>query len=105
MLAGVLHAVRNTGLKIPDDVSIISVGDTDLSQLFTPAITSLTWDFEAVGAAVAELVLKQLRGEDPRRSGAGAIIISTQLLLRASCAPCRAPARHVAMTKACKTKT
>jgi LacI family transcriptional regulator len=88
MLAGVLHAVRNAGLRIPDDVSIISVGDTDLSQLFTPAITSLTWDFEAVGSAVAELVLKQLRGEDPAADPAPArIVITTQLLLRASCAP------------------
>ncbi len=88
ILAGVLQGLHHAGLVAAEDVSVVSVGDTDLSQLFTPAITSLTWDLEAVGTAAAELLLKRLPGPravpivEPER-----IVITTQLVLRDSCAP------------------
>ena len=44
ILAGVLQALRHSGRSVPEDVSVISIGDTDLSQLFSPAITALNWD-------------------------------------------------------------
>jgi LacI family transcriptional regulator len=92
ILAGVLQGLRHSGLAAADDISVISVGDTDLSQLFSPAITSLTWDFEAVGTAAAELLLKRLPTSaaatrlEPER-----ILITTQLVLRESCAPLSKP--------------
>jgi len=85
ILAGVLQGLRHTGRSVPDDVSVISIGDTDLSQLFSPGITALTWDLEAVGTAVAELLLRRLNPSveaEPER-----IVITTQLVLRESCAP------------------
>lgn len=93
ILAGVLQGLRHSGLAAADDISVLSVGDTDLSQLFSPAITSLTWDFEAVGTAAAELLLKRL----PTAPGAAIveaerIVITTQLVLRESCAPPTRPA-------------
>jgi LacI family transcriptional regulator len=102
ILAGVLQGLRHSGLSVPDDVSVVGVGDTDLSQLFSPAITSLTWDLEAVGTATAELMLARLPaapGHDsvePER-----IVMTTQMILRDSCGPSsspsavlRAPSRH-----------
>lgn len=97
ILAGVLQGLRHAGRSVPDDVSVVSIGDTDLSQLFSPGITALTWDLEAVGTALAELLLKRLdaRGEpEPER-----IVITTQLVLRESCVPAQ-PARAPAAAKA-----
>jgi LacI family transcriptional regulator len=85
ILSGVLQALRHSGRSVPDDISVISIGDTDLSQLFSPGITSLTWDLEAVGTALAELLLKRLDSEqaiEPER-----IVITTQMILRESCGP------------------
>lgn len=85
ILAGALHAIRHAGRSVPGDASVVSIGDTDLSQLFTPAITSLTWDLDAVGHALAERLLRQLGAEsahEPER-----IVMTTQLVLRESCAP------------------
>lgn len=85
ILAGVLQALRHSGRAAPDDVSVISIGDTDLAQLFNPAITSLSWDLEAVGRAVVQSLLKRLDSEqdvEPER-----IVITTQMLLRESCGP------------------
>ena len=85
ILAGALQGLRHSGRSIPDEVSVIGVGDTDLSRLFTPAITTLTWDLEAVGTAAAELLMKRLeRGHEaePER-----ILITTEMILRESCGP------------------
>ena len=87
ILSGVLQAIRHSGQTIPEEISVIGIGDTDLSRLFSPAITSLTWDLDAVGSAAAELLLKRLDQEEeaePER-----VIITTQLVLRESCSPAR----------------
>ena len=99
ILSGVLQGLRHAGRTVPDDASVVSIGDTDLSQLFTPAITSLTWDLDAVGHALAERLLRQLGAEsahEPER-----IVMTTQLVLRESCAPLKPAA--VARKKAVKS--
>ncbi|BCN38230.1 transcriptional regulator [Alicycliphilus denitrificans] len=85
ILAGVLQALRHSGRSIPGDVSVVSIGDTDLSQLFSPSITSLTWDLAAVGTACAELLLRRLSAGG--RTQHERILITTQMLLRESCGP------------------
>lgn len=87
ILAGVLQGLRHTGRKVPEDASVVSIGDTDLSRLFTPAITSLTWDLPMIGELVAELLLKQLTDGVP--TDGKRIAISTRLIPRESCAPVR----------------
>ena len=87
ILSGVLQGLRHAGLTAPEDASVISIGDTDLSQLFSPGITSLTWDFEAVGTAVAELMLKRLPGAPAAATEPERVVITTQMVLRESCAP------------------
>ena len=91
ILSGVLHALRQSGRQVPADASVISIGDTDLSQLFNPAITSLTWDLDAVGRALAQLLLKRVgaaQAVDPQR-----VVIATRLVLRESCAALTHPTR------------
>lgn len=85
ILSGVLQALRHSGRVAPDDASVVSIGDTDLSQLFSPAITSLTWDLEAVGTAVAELLLRRLDSAAPLEQER--IVLTTQMVLRESCGP------------------
>ncbi|MEJ8858138.1 substrate-binding domain-containing protein [Variovorax robiniae] len=94
ILSGVLQALRHSGRSVPDDASVLSIGDTDLSQLFSPAITSLTWDFEAVGTALAQLLLKRLDRDlkaEPER-----IVLTTQMVLRESVASAQAPKNKAA---------
>ena len=49
--------------RCPRDLSVLSVGDTDLAAVHTPAITALRWSLEDVGRAAAELLLQRLRGD------------------------------------------
>jgi len=92
ILAGVLQAIRHTGHSVPRDVSVISIGDTDLSQLFSPSITSLSWDLGVLGTCAAQLALKQLgRNDDADTPQGNRIVIKTQLVLRESCGPVGPP--------------
>jgi LacI family transcriptional regulator len=85
ILSGVLQALRYTGRTVPDDVSVISIGDTDLSQLFNPTITALTWDLAAVGTATAELLLRRLDAAQPAERER--VLMTTELVMRESCGP------------------
>jgi len=97
IMTGVLQAIRHSGRSIPDDVSMVGVGDSDISLLVSPNITTLTWNLGAVGTAAAELLLKQLDAAAPRPAPER-VLITTELMLRDSCAPLRAqatkPHRH-----------
>lgn len=83
MLPGVLRAVRERGLLIPRDISIVAGADTDLAALAHPAITAVRWDNAAWGRTAVELLLDRMAaGPDgqPRRE-----TIETELVERESC--------------------
>jgi LacI family transcriptional regulator len=85
ILAGALRAARDLGLSVPGDLSVLSVGDTDLAAVHTPAITALRWSLEDVGRAAAELLLQRLRGDDGGAQSRA--LLPVDLVLRDSCAP------------------
>lgn len=85
ILAGVLRAARDLGLAVPRDLSVLSVGDTDLAAVHTPAITALRWSLEDVGRAAAELLLQRLRGDAGEAQSRA--LLQVDLVLRESCAP------------------
>lgn len=85
MLPGVMQAIRDCGLSIPADISLIGSTDSDLAQLATPSITVESWDMREVGRIAASLLLDRLQGAtvpEPRR-----ILLPSRLVLRDSCAP------------------
>jgi LacI family transcriptional regulator len=85
ILAGVLRAARDLGLAVPRDLSVMSVGDTDLAAVHTPAITALRWSLEDVGRAAADLLLRRLGGDAGQAQSRA--LLPVDLVLRDSCAP------------------
>lgn len=83
IMAGVLGALRQTGRDVPGGASVISIGDSDLSRLFSPPITTVNWDFDAVGDALTELILKDIRQSPSAPSER--ITVVPQLNQRNSC--------------------
>jgi len=81
MLPGVLRAIRQAGLRVPRDISVVAGADTDLSGLFDPPITAVHWDNAAWGRGAIELLLDRIDGAatPPRR-----ILIPTALIERGS---------------------
>lgn len=83
ILLGVLRAVRQMKLTLPNDLSLISCDDTELTELATPPVTVIWRDLALVGRTAADLLLQRLGAKEPwepRR-----IILPTELLVRSSC--------------------
>ena len=90
MLAGVMEALASNGLRYPDDISLVCVGDTDLSRHASPAISTLTWDLDELGRVGARILLDRIRAPDGVRD-IRPVLLPTRFVLRHSCAPPRRP--------------
>jgi LacI family transcriptional regulator len=66
VLAGCVRALSRHGIRIPDDMSLITCDEVDLSELHSPPIASVSRDTLLLGRTAAELLLERLGGGDPR---------------------------------------
>ena len=66
ILVGVLRALREQGLRAPDDVSLVTCDDTPMAEFLEPALTTVSRDPGGLGAAAAELLLEVFGGATPR---------------------------------------
>ncbi len=83
MAIGVLAAVRDAGLRCPEDVSVVSFDGLDLSEMTFPALTSIVQPSYELGAVAAQLLLDRIQGLD---TPAQHIVLETKLALRDSVA-------------------
>lgn len=91
ILAGALRAIRERGLRIPQDMSVIGIGTSESLAYVHPALTHLRIDVDANGRTVAEIMLERLAMPDkpPKR-----VTRSTELVIADSCAPVRSSAQR-----------
>ena len=61
---GAMVACREAGVRIPDDISITGVDNTDLGATQTPPLTSIRTPIVEIGRAAAEQVIARLEGRD-----------------------------------------
>jgi DNA-binding LacI/PurR family transcriptional regulator len=62
---GLLRALNEHGRRVPDDVSIVGFDDVPEAAYFTPPLTTMRPDFDAVATAGLELLLDQIRSGSP----------------------------------------
>ena len=84
LLTDALNAIATHGLRIPYDISLVSLGDPDFARSYTPPITTLRVDVQQTAERVVTLLLNRVeRGE----RGAGiAVRVVPELIVRGSCA-------------------
>ena len=80
---GAIQAVRDHGLSVPEDISIVGFDGIQITQLFSPRLTTIRQDTTGMGAKAAECLIKQILGVD--RSKPENIILEPQLLIGDSC--------------------
>lgn len=62
---GALHGIRTCGLRIPEDVSVVSYDDLPLADYLDPPLTTVAMPLVELGAAAVDAVLAQLSGAAP----------------------------------------
>jgi DNA-binding LacI/PurR family transcriptional regulator len=84
---GAIRRLREAGLRVPDDVSVVGYDDLPVADYVEPALTTVHQPMREVGALAAGLVLDQLAGG--AAPAPGARLLPTVLVARQSV---RAPA-------------
>lgn len=96
LAAGAYRAIKEAGLRIPEDVSVIGVTNEPFAALLDPPLTTFGYRRREMGRQTVHSLLQQIEGL-PLSSGAPWVeitgrmrIVRSNLIERASCAP---PAR------------
>jgi LacI family transcriptional regulator len=60
---GVIKALKEKGLKVPDDVAVIGYDNLEMSELMDPPLTTMAQPFYEAGTKAAERLLKLIGGK------------------------------------------
>jgi DNA-binding LacI/PurR family transcriptional regulator len=83
--AGLYLAARESGVRIPRDLSVVGFDDMDFARVLDPPLTTVALDGEQLGASAFELLEARMAGRRSRKR----VVLPAELLVRGSTAPRR----------------
>ena len=66
LAAGAYLALRELGLRVPDDISVVGFDGLDIGRVLDPPLTTVVADAAELGRIAFELLVAQLAGKRPR---------------------------------------
>jgi LacI family transcriptional regulator len=84
---GALLAIRDTGLRCPEDISVMGFDDLDFAEIINPSLSSVSQPGYQLGTTAARLLLDRVEGDT---APAKHLVLETSLKIRDSVAPPRA---------------
>ena len=85
MAIGVMQALRDRGIRIPEDIAVVGFDDISAAKLVTPTLTTVAQFQRQMGERAAQMLMDRLRGAT---SGAGiAVEMPFELIVRGSTGP------------------
>jgi LacI family transcriptional regulator len=82
---GAIRALREIGLRVPEDLSVVAFDDLPSEWVLDPFLTVVAQPAYEIGRLAAELLLERLA--DPQPAEPRAIILPTELRVRRSSGP------------------
>lgn len=91
MAVGALKALREAGLRVPDDIAIVGYDDVELARFTDPPLTTVRQPIYELGRVAVHLLLRQLEEgtREPQR-----VILPVELVIRSSCGALREFGAH-----------
>lgn len=83
---GALHAIRTSGLKVPEDISIIGFDDIAIAAFTNPSLTTVAQPKYRMGQLSVQKLYELINGNV--RLNGGLVLLECPLILRESTAPC-----------------
>jgi LacI family transcriptional regulator len=87
---GAIRGIREAGLEIPHDISIVGFDDVALAEHFDPPLTTIRVPARALGEAAGRVLLARVKGE----SVASRTLLPTELIVRESTGPASMERAH-----------
>jgi LacI family transcriptional regulator len=82
---GAIRAIRERGLRVPEDISVVGFDDIASAAFQNPSLTTVRQPLRMMGVTAARILLERLNGgEDP-----GEIIVEPEFVVRESTGPAR----------------
>ena len=82
---GAMDAIKDNGLRVPEDIAVAGFGNYRMSNLVEPKLTTVELPFHKMGIYGARLLFDLIEGEDKNDSKPRQIILQTKLRIRKSC--------------------
>lgn len=78
---GALIQINARGLKIPDEISVVAIGSSDLLDLHQPALTTIKISAVQIGQTASKMLIQLIENDDcPERH----VVIPSELIIRDS---------------------
>ena len=81
MAIGALRAAHESGVRVPDELSIVGFDDIELSAYMSPPLTTVAQPKERIGALAVDMLLERVSG---KRRDALKVVLQPELRVRAS---------------------
>lgn len=84
MTLGALLAIREMGMRVPEDVSVVGFDDAEWAPLVSPPLTTLAQPTYELGVGAMKLLLDRIEGSDGDMKR---VLLEPDLMVRRSTAP------------------
>jgi LacI family transcriptional regulator len=81
---GAIRAIKETGLRVPEDISVVGFDDIREAAYHLPSLTTVRQPLRKIGALAAETLIERIEGRDGHEAG---ILVEPELVIRESTAP------------------
>lgn len=81
---GAYRAIREAGLRVPEDISVIGFDDIEEAADFSPPLTTIAQDWDLLGREMMRVAQETIAGAEPQE-----LLLPTRLVVRDSVAPPR----------------
>jgi len=78
---GAMQAIREKGLTVPDDISVVGFDDIETARYLTPALTTVHQDMVQLGHQAADMVIAAIETHKPLHT----VQVPVKLAVRQSC--------------------
>jgi LacI family transcriptional regulator len=83
MAIGALSAIRESGLRVPEDVALVGFDDIPVAAYITPSLTTVNVDIDGLGVAAIRQVIHAVKNRNAHAKQQ--TVLPTRLSLRHSC--------------------
>jgi len=75
-----MDVIKNAGLKIPEDIEIVSFNNVPLAEFCIPSLTSVDIDAYSLGYESSKLIIEKIKGKAEKDK----VIVPTHIVYRDS---------------------
>ena len=81
---GAIRAIKETGLRVPEDISVVGFDDIREAAYHLPSLTTVRQPLRKIGAIAAEALIDRIEGRNGHEAD---ILVDPELVVRESTGP------------------